>query len=47
MTQHRKLKTKQYEPHQTLGVISGAPGGYADPPLHVAPVVLHVLLQTR
>ena len=24
-TQHRKLKTKQHEPHQTLSVISGAP----------------------
>ena len=27
MTQHRKLKDKQHEPHQKLGVISGAPGG--------------------
>ena len=26
-TQHRKLKTKQHEPHQKLGVISGAPEG--------------------
>ena len=27
MTQHRKLKNKQHEPHQKLGVISGAPEG--------------------
>ena len=27
MTQHRKLKNKQHEPHQKLGVISGAPQG--------------------
>ena len=26
-TKHRKLKTKQREPHQKLGVISGAPEG--------------------
>ena len=26
-TQHRKLKNKQHEPHQKLGVISGAPEG--------------------
>ena len=26
-TQHTKLKTKQHEPHQKLGVISGAPEG--------------------
>ena len=26
-TQHRKLKTKQHEPHQKLGMISGAPEG--------------------
>ena len=26
-TQHRKFKNKQHEPHQKLGVISGAPGG--------------------
>ena len=25
MTQHRKLKNKQHEPHQKLGVILGAP----------------------
>ena len=25
MTQHRKLKNKQHDPHQKLGVISGAP----------------------
>ena len=43
MTQHRKLKNKQHEPHEKLGVISGAPGGYADPALHVAPVVLLML----
>ena len=34
MTQHRKLKNKQHDPHQKLGVISGAPEG------SVAPVVL-------
>ena len=27
MTQNRKLKNKQHEPHQKLGVISGDPGG--------------------
>ena len=27
MTQHRKLKNKQHEPQQKLGVISGAPEG--------------------
>ena len=27
MTQLRKLKNKQHEPHQKLGVISGAPEG--------------------
>ena len=27
MTQHRKLKNKQHEPHQKLGVNSGAPEG--------------------
>ena len=27
MTQHRNLQNKQHEPHQKLGVISGAPGG--------------------
>ena len=26
-SQHRKLKNKQHEPHQKLGVISGAPEG--------------------
>ena len=26
-TQHRKLKTKQHEPYQKLGVFSGAPEG--------------------
>ena len=35
-TQHRKLKNKQHEPHQKLGVISGAPEGSADPAPHVA-----------
>ena len=35
MTQHRKLKNKQHEPHQKLGVISGAPEGKADPAPHV------------
>ena len=40
MTQHRKLKNKQYKSHQELGVISGASEGYADPAPHVAPVVL-------
>ena len=34
-TQHRKLKTKQHETHQKLGVISGAPEGLADPASHV------------
>ena len=29
-TQHRKLKTKQHESHQNLGVIAGAPEGYVD-----------------
>ena len=27
VTQHRKLKNKQHEPHQNLGVISDAPEG--------------------
>ena len=27
MAQHRTLKNKQHEPHQILGVISGAPEG--------------------
>ena len=27
MTQYRKLKNKQHESHQKLGVISGAPEG--------------------
>ena len=27
MTQHRKLKNKQHDSHQKLGVISGAPEG--------------------
>ena len=27
MTQHRKLKNKQDEPHQKLRLISGAPDG--------------------
>ena len=27
MTQYRKLKNKQHEPHRKLGVISGAPEG--------------------
>ena len=43
MTQTRKLKNKQHEPHQKLGVISGAPEGEADPAPHVAPVVLLML----
>ena len=34
----------QHKPHQKLGVISGAPEGYADPAPHVAPVVLLMLL---
>ena len=47
-TQHRKqLKTKQHEPHQKLGVISGAPEGKADPAPHVASVALLILLQIR
>ena len=33
-TQHRKLKNKQHEPHQKLGVISGALEGKADPAPH-------------
>ena len=40
MTQHRKLKNKQHETHQKLGVLSGAPETLADPAPHVAPVVL-------
>ena len=36
MTQHRKLKNKQHEPHQKLGVISGAPEGLADRAPHVS-----------
>ena len=40
MTQHRKLKNMQHKPYQKLGVISGAPEGYADPAPHVSPVVL-------
>ena len=47
MTQHRKLKDKQHELHQKLGVISGAPEGKHDPAPHVAPVVLLMLLQIR
>ena len=43
-TQHRKLKTKQHEPQQKLGVISGAPEGLSD---HAAPVVLLMFLQTQ
>ena len=27
MTQHRKLKNKQHEPHQKQGVMLGAPEG--------------------
>ena len=38
MTQHRKLKNKQQESHQKLGVISGAPKGSADPAQRLAPV---------
>ena len=30
-TKHGKLKTKQHEPHQKLGMILGAPEGSADP----------------
>ena len=33
----------QHEPHQKLGVISGAPEGKADPVPHVATVVLLML----
>ena len=36
MTQHRKPKNKQHEPHQKLGVISGTPEGETDPAPHVA-----------
>ena len=43
-TKHRKLNTKQHEPHQKLGVISGAPKGSAGPDLHMASVVLLTLL---
>ena len=43
MTQHRKLKNKQHEPHPKLRVISCALEGYADPGPHVAPVVLLIL----
>ena len=39
-----KLKNKQHEPHQKLGVISGAPEGLADPAPHVAPVLKVVLI---
>ena len=39
MTQHRKLKNKQQEPQQKLGVIPGTPEGEDRAP-HVAPVVL-------
>ena len=46
-TQLRKLKTKQPEPHQKLGVVSGVPEGETDPAPHVAPVVFLVLLQTQ
>ena len=45
--QHRKLKTKQHERHQKLGVILSAPEGQADPVPHVAPVMLLILLQIR
>ena len=40
MTQHSKLKNKQHEPHQKLGVMSGSPEGLADSAPHLAPVVL-------
>ena len=40
MTQHRKLKNKQQEPYQKLGVIAYASERLADPASHVAPVVL-------
>ena len=40
MTQHRKLKNKQHETYQTLGLISDAPEGKADPAQHMAPVEL-------
>ena len=39
-TQHRKPRIMQHEPYQTLGLISGFPDGYVDPPLYLAPVVL-------
>jgi len=45
-TVHRKLKIEQHEPHLKLGMISGAPEGYAVTAPHVIPVVL-LLLQTR
>ena len=35
--------TKQLQPYHTLGVISSAQEGYADPTLHVATVELLVL----
>ena len=46
-TQHRKLKTEQQEPHQKLGVISGAPEGWAYPAPYVTSVVLLMLVRTR
>ena len=47
MTQHRKLKNKQHEPHQKQGVISGAPEGKEDLAPHVSAVVLFMLKQIR
>ena len=43
----QKIKTKQHESNQNLGLISGAPKRKSDPASHVAPVVLLVLVQTR
>ena len=45
-TQYIKLKTKQHEPHQKLGMISDSLERYADPVPHVASVVLQMLAQT-
>ena len=38
---------KQNGPHQNIGVISGAPEVESDSAPHMAPVVLHILLQSR
>jgi len=42
-TLHRKLKTEKHEPHQNLGVTSGAPEGQSVSAPLVAPVVLPVI----